>query len=117
MQFAFFYSLSVAWVLMYPLFAFPWLVVCASLQSTSFIDRVAVPVFVFGGVFCVVGVVDACWRLWLVWAARARYRQSNRTLDATATRLMRLAHFNDGTILLQLCIALIFAFHVWSMIA
>lgn len=116
-HFAFLTALGAAWMFAYVILEFVWLGVWGALYGTHVVGHgILAPVFLFIGVFCIVAVVDVWWRYTLVWAARGRWQRSERTLDATASRFMRLAQLNDGTIFVQVAVGLVFALHVWSRI-
>jgi hypothetical protein len=65
-------------------------------------DAISIRALYFVTAFCMAGGLDATWRIWLVKGARRRYRRNGRMLDKQARRLMKIAVFDDRTLLLQL---------------
>jgi hypothetical protein len=57
-------------------------------------------------VFCLVGGADALWRRLFAKRARTLYLDSGHKLDPTIRELIRIARFNDGTLILQLLISI-----------
>ncbi len=90
-----------------------WIAVWAGLHIIGF-QVSGARVFAFSFAFCVAGGLDALWRLWLVWAARKRWRRAGRIVDRRVSHLMHYAALNDNTILLQLAVALFFALDPWT---
>jgi hypothetical protein len=117
MQFGFFYMMAAAWVFVWPVFGLPCLVLSFVLYELHLVGaNVAIWVFAFGGGFCLGGTLDALWRAIVIREARSRYRNSNHRLDEVSRRLLRAAHANDWTTLVQIATGLFFAFHLWSSI-
>jgi hypothetical protein len=102
--------LVVLWIFTYCGCSLVWLGILAILRSADVVPhKSGVIVFVFIAAFCITGIADALWRAWLLWYARKGYQPWTGETDATASKLMRLAEINDGTLVLQLVVALVVA--------
>jgi hypothetical protein len=107
-RFVYLYALCIAWFLLFPVLAvaLTGLGALAAFLGGHEGNAISIRVLYFSTAFCIVGGLDAAWRTWLVEGARRRYRRNARTLDKRSWRLMKIAEFDDGTLLLQLAIGL-----------
>jgi hypothetical protein len=86
-----------------------WLGIFVVMSTIGLSNKVGLIIFVFIDAFCISGAADAVWRMWLAWYARTGYQRWTGEMSATASRLIRLADINDGTLVLQLVVAVVVA--------
>ena len=68
--------------------------------------HVGLAVGLFPNVFCLAGGADALWRRPFAKRARTLYLAAGHRLDPETRELIRIARANDGTLLLQLFVAI-----------
>jgi hypothetical protein len=82
-----------------------WLLVWAALRGAHAIPHGAfLPGFVFLAGFSFTGMLDAIWRMWLMWWAKQKKYRGGGQADGATIRLMRLADANSGTLVLQVIV-------------
>ena len=68
--------------------------------------HIGLAVGLFPNVFCLVGGADALWRRPFAKRARSRYLATGHRFDPETSRLIRIARANDGSLILQLFVAM-----------
>jgi hypothetical protein len=113
--FVYFYAAVGGWLLLGVLsgLALTGLTALASYLGGQAGHAVSLRILYFATAFCFVGALDALWRVWLVYAARRRYRRDGRTLDRQARRLVSVAQLGDGALLVQFAAGIAAAVTLW----